>query len=281
MPKFIIQEDLCRKDGICGMVCPGGIITASVGQLPAMVAGTEVRCIGCGQCVAFCPSGAASLVPHEPKDDPDWGRAEAYDPASLPSEAAVAALLRSRRSIRVYKETPVPPTTLEKLMQTVRFAPTATNAQRIRWVLCHKRDGVNTLGGLLAEAMREAANADPDGPMAHKFKTLAQRWADGKDPYFRGAPHLLCAIVPNAATWRWGVEDGSIALTYAEIMAHGMGIGACWAGYFTAFASDYAPLRQALGLKDDERLAGAQMLGFPRFKAKNLPYRPLSTIEWR
>ena len=281
MPYFIVQEDLCRKDGICGLVCPGKIVTATLGELPSMVPGTEVRCIGCGQCVAFCPSGAASLVPHEPKDEPDWGKAEAFAPESLPAEAGVALLLRSRRSIRVYKDTPVPPSTLEKLMQTVRYAPTATNAQRIRWVLLHKKSSVARLGDRLAEAMSEAARANPDDPLASKYRALAQRWAEGKDPYFRGAPHLLGAIVPNLEDWRWGAEDGSIALTYVEIMAHGMGIGACWAGYLTAFANSYAPLREVLGLEENERLAGAQMLGYPRYKAQCLPYRSLSRIDWR
>ena len=281
MPQFIIKEDLCRKDGICGLVCPSKVITALPGELPTMAADTESRCIGCGQCVAFCPSGAASLVPHEPNEDENWGKSSAFDAASLPSEDAVAALLQSRRSIRTYKDTPVPQETLEKLMQSVRFAPTATNAQRVRWVLLHERSSLVKLGDRLSTAMAEAARFNPDDPFVSKYRTLVRSWMDGNDPYFRGAPHLLGAIVPDFSNWRWGTEDGSIALTYVEIMAHSMGIGACWAGYLTAFANVYNPLRELLGLETGEQLAGAQMLGYPSLKTQSLPYRPLSKIDWR
>ena len=281
MPQFLVQNGQCQKCGICALVCPSKLIHAESKKLPVMTANTQSQCRGCGQCVAFCPSGASSLMPHEPEEDGNWGKSEGFAVAKLPSGEAVATLMQSRRSIRVYKKSPVPKYILEQLMQTVRFAPTATNSQRIRWIMFYSRKSLLFLGDLLAEAMLEHYRTSPDDPMASKAPGMAKDWADGKDPFFRGAPHLLGAIVPKREYWRWGAEEGAIALTYAELLAHGLGLGACWAGYLTIYANAYAPLRNALGLEPDEHLAGGQMLGHPKHKAKCLPYRPFSKVDWR
>ena len=60
MNPFTVDADLCRKDGICAKVCPIQIIDAKVGELPTMAAHKARVCIGCGQCMAFCPANACS-----------------------------------------------------------------------------------------------------------------------------------------------------------------------------------------------------------------------------
>ena len=120
MSRFTVDESKCRRDGICVAVCPVGILTYGEGAPPAQAPGAEELCIGCGHCVAACPYGACALdtMPVEacPPVRPEW---------RLGPEQA-EHFLRSRRSIRVYRETTVEPGRLERLIRVARYAPDGT-----------------------------------------------------------------------------------------------------------------------------------------------------------
>ena len=61
MTLLIVDEEKCRKDGICAAECPMGIIGQQHGEgMPELVPGGEDVCLSCGHCVAVCPHGAMS-----------------------------------------------------------------------------------------------------------------------------------------------------------------------------------------------------------------------------
>ena len=141
MSCFIVDGAKCRRDGICAAVCPIGILTHSEAAPPELVPGGEERCIACGHCVAACPYGACSLdtMPAEacPPIRPEW---------RLSPEQA-EHFLRSRRSIRAYKEAPVDPGRLERLIRVARGAPSGHNGQPVRWLVISGREPVRALAG--------------------------------------------------------------------------------------------------------------------------------------
>lgn len=271
MAIFKVSKDKCEKDGICGLVCPARIIKAEVGALPSMREEDSKKCLECGQCVVFCPHNACHLE--------GLGEIEPFEPAELPDEESVATLLMVRRSIRDYKKKPVPKDELDYLLDVCRFAPTASNGRTVRWATVYEASTLKKLGDAMALAMRERANDDLSHPYASTFKALASNWDKGYDPFFRGAPHVILAIAPDQAISDWGQIDGVIALTYLEIMATAMNMGVCWGGYITS-QSTHPAVREVLGLKDGELLAGAQMIGYPRLKPKAIPYRTRPDTEW-
>ena len=128
MSLFVIDQEKCKRDGLCVKDCPAQVmVMADKEAFPTPIADAEEFCINCGHCVAVCPHGAVTL-----KTMP----AEACPPVQahiLPSEAAVGQLLKARRSIRQYKQTPVPHDLLADLIDTARFAPTASNRQEVHW----------------------------------------------------------------------------------------------------------------------------------------------------
>ena len=60
MSIFVVDQEKCKRDGICATVCPVSIIAMN-SHGPEPVEGVEERCLNCGHCVAVCPHGAFSL----------------------------------------------------------------------------------------------------------------------------------------------------------------------------------------------------------------------------
>ena len=101
MGLLIIDQDKCKKDGICAKECPMAIIKLKDEEsLPILVPGGEDICNSCGHCVAVCPNGALS---HERVPMADSPLIE--KDLEINEEQAVQ-FLRSRRSIRFFKKQP-------------------------------------------------------------------------------------------------------------------------------------------------------------------------------
>ena len=271
MPTFIVDSEKCKKDGICALVCPARIISAPMGKEPSIRPEASVHCISCGHCVAYCPHDACSLEGLE---------TAAYDRKALPTEESVDLLLRSRRSTRLFKDTPIKKERIASLLDTMRYAPSGSNRQPLRWIILYEREKLNALGERLARSMRNFASENGSDAFAPLARALASSWDKGVDVFFRGAPHILICIAPDSSTNKLGVVDGAIALTYMEIMATSMGLGACWGGYLT-LRGDSPEIRDFLGINPGEVMAGAQMFGQPALLPRAIPARANIRVDWR
>lgn len=273
MSRFVVDESKCRRDGICAAVCPVGILEPGGTSPPSLVPGGEELCISCGHCVAACPYGACSLdtMPTEacPPLRPEW---------HLGPEQ-VEHFLRSRRSIRAYKEAPVDPGRLERLIRVARHAPSGHNGQPVRWLVISGHEPVRALAGHVADWFRMLLERKPDMAHGMRLDRLVAAWDAGKDPICRGAPHLLVAVAP--ASDPAAPIACTLALAYLELAAPSFGLGCCWAGYLHMAALHWPPLRAALALPEGHQLGGAMLAGEPRYRYHRLPLRKEPEIDWR
>ncbi len=273
MSHFVVDPARCKGDGICISECPTRIIEAGPdGGPPRVPPESEEFCLACGHCVAVCAHGAASLstmaAEQLPRLRPDWifGREQ------------VTHFLRARRSIRSYTGKPVARAVLTDFIDVARFAPSASNRQPVRWVVIYETSEVRRLAGLVVDWLRAGAPAQPPDVRKRNERVIAF-WDAGADVICRGAPHLVVACglesLPVSAT------DCAVALAYLELAAPSFGLGTCWAGYFTAAAREWRPLKDALALPDGHSVCGAIMVGHPRYRYYRFPLRNEAQIAWR
>jgi len=268
-----VDTDKCNQDGICAAVCPPMIIRLeSETKTPEMIPGGEEICIRCGHCVAVCPHGAMNHESMAAEDCPpvkkEW----------QPGPEQTEHFLRNRRSTRVYKDKPVDRDTLIRLVEIARYAPSGHNRQPVQWKIVYEKDDVRRLSGHVIDWMRHLIEEkSPMVEMMHLDRVVAG-WEMGIDGINRNAPHLIMAhghkkdpTVQTAST---------IALTYLELATTGFGLGACWAGFFTAASLFWPPLQEALALPKDHTCCGALMIGYPKFKYYRLPLRKKPEITW-
>jgi nitroreductase/NAD-dependent dihydropyrimidine dehydrogenase PreA subunit len=274
MNHFTIDLEKCKQDGICAAECPGGIIRwQGPGYYPTAAKEAAKFCIQCGHCVAVCPHGAISL------DNLTPGNCPPVDRTLIPGPEQVEHLLRSRRSIRTFKRQTIEQEQILKLINIARYAPTGHNLQQVHWLVVKEPEEVAKLAGLVVDWMRYMIENKPDLAAALAMPQVVAAWEQGKDAVCRHAPHLVIAHAPKKIAS--SPTDCVIALTYLELAAYSMGLGTCWAGYFTTAANVYPPLAKALNLPEDHRVPGTMMLGHPKYQYHRLPERNEPKLTWR
>lgn len=264
MSLLLIDPQRCLRDGVCAEECPRLLIEMPAGgACPVEVEGAEVLCNACGHCLAVCPTEALSLRATVPADCP------AVREELLPSAAQVEHFLRTRRSIRTFEPRPLPREVLEKLLDITRYAPSGGNRQPVEWLVVYHTEKVRRLAALAAAVLREL----PD--FAYK-DTLAVAARKGGDLVCRSAPHLVIAHTPQGQQ-----TDGVIALTYLELAAYSLGLGACWSGFFTTAAHNSAAIQEALGLPEGHVICGTMLVGFPTHRYLRIPPRREARVRWQ
>jgi nitroreductase len=122
-------------------------------------------------------------------------------------------LVKQRRSVRDYLDTPVPDDLLQKILETGRWAPSACNIQP--WVFIVIRDQANRT------ALKAVYNRD----------------------WFLHAPVILAVCCDRSASWKrsdgkdFGDIDIAIVLDHITLAATEAGLGTCWVGNFNPVAA--------------------------------------------
>jgi nitroreductase len=137
--------------------------------------------------------------------------------------------LISRRSIRRYKQQPIPRSVIERIIDAARLAPSANNVQPWEFVVVTQQE------------MRER---------------IAQLTDHGKFI----ARATACVAVFCRDT-KYYLEDGSAATQNILLSAWAQGLGSCW------IAGDKKPycqqIRRLLGVAEDYKLVSLVALGYP------------------
>ncbi len=274
MSFLIIDQDKCKRDGICAAECPSKIIVfEDLNSYPGSINGAEQICVSCGHCIAVCPQSAISL------NNISSDKFLPLKKDLLPTAEQVEHLLKSRRSIRSFKDKVVDRTILQKLIDISTYAPSAHNIQPVHWLVFEDKNEVHRIAGFVVNWMRYIITNKPQLAALMHMEDIVTAWEQGYDRVCREAPHLIIAHAPKNVAASQG--SCTIALTYLELAAYSMGLGACWAGFVGAAAGSFPQLIAALDLPEGHQTFGAMMIGYPKYSYYKIPPRNAARIIWR
>jgi len=266
MGLLFIDESKCKKDGFCARECPTAIIRfPGDSGYPELVKGGELGCIRCGHCVAACPYGALSHA-----DVPIESSPEIREPLNI-NDAQAEQFLRSRRSVRVFKDIPVEKEKIQRLIEVARYAPTGGNTQSIEWLAITDKSRLKKIAGFTVDWVRQIAR-DPDVVASAPYlPMILAAWDAGFDSVLRNAPVVIVASAPKEVMS--GQVDLTIALTYLDLMAPALGLGACWAGLLQGALMGSPSLKAEVGMPADHPHHYPMMLGYNDTKYYRIPER--------
>jgi len=269
-----IDPDKCKQDGLCVADCPMGIIRLEGRDgYPQVAAGDEAMCVACGHCVAVCPHDALdnARVP--------LGDCVPVDKDLVLSTAQAGQFLRTRRSVRQFKDKPVDRATLQRVIEAGRYAPTAGNAQLVEWRVIDDRQRLRQIAEGVIGWLRELLKADPQcRALPAYFPRLLSGWESGNDTVLRQAPCLVVAMAPELD--RNGLVDVTLALSYLELAATGYGLGTCWAGLLQGAMMSNPALKEAVGVPPGYPHHYPMMIGYTKVRYYRLPERKAPKIHW-
>lgn len=262
MNTITIDPVRCAKDKLCVLECPMNCIDIGPDGFPRVTPEDAAGCIGCGHCMAVCPHEALSLNGMAPER-----LAPAADPAL--GIDAIRRLLTNRRSVRIYRNEPVPRADIEALLDIVRWAPTAKNVQSIHWLAVDDPSMIREMARMCVDWLRQAG----------QMPVMTAGWDQGEDMILRQAPVVVMAHTHAGLPAPAG--NCFIAATSLELAGAAMGLGSCWAGILMRAAQEHPPLREFLNLPDGHVLYAALMMGFPKFGYHRVPDRAPLRITWK
>lgn len=262
-----INQDRCIRCSICTKVCPVNILKMEESGISAVA---PEACIACGHCVAVCPEAAI-----------DNGKAPLVNQSALdvypviPQETA-EKFLRARRSVRCYKDAPVSREKLLQLVETGRYASTASNRQGVAYMVVENRKLLRDVSRVVVEWM-EGLDPSSHWSFAHHIRAYREQQ---QDTILRDAPHLILGLTEK--NFARGRENTIFSLAYLELYATSLGLGSCWAGLLEmCITAEYAPLLRLFDTPADRQITGAIMVGYPRYQYKRLVDRNSLEIMWK
>ena len=114
-----IDPGTCTQCGACARICPSEVLVADDGKVRVR-SDSPLGCIACGHCMMVCPDGAITVTGRgiSPED-----LSPLPDPDSKAGADELAALMRSRRSVRRFSDQEVDASLLERIVELAATAP--------------------------------------------------------------------------------------------------------------------------------------------------------------
>jgi len=221
-------------------------------------------CSSCGHCIAVCPENAVLFK--SMRDEPSTFEG-VQDPSTLISYETMYRFMRAKRSIRQYKKKKIPKEIMEKVIDTMRYAPTGSNLRTMRCLIISDEEKIKTL----SEAVqKELTKTFPE----IYIKGLEVRRKRGRDPIFWNAPHIIILYSKTTTDY----PNAIVALTYGMFAAQTLGLGTCWNGLSYSAMTENEEIRKDIAGVPG-KVMGVMTIGYPSVKYFRAPPRPPLRIK--
>ncbi|EJO5349258.1 nitroreductase family protein [Clostridium botulinum] len=250
MKEHIIQIDknLCIGCGLCVGDCPVNNII--IKEKKAVIKNQE--CIKCGHCEGICPKAAVTLTGFSEKT------MEITEKSTLnPGNLLMA--LKTRRTIRQFKNREVPLEFIQQIIDAGRVTPSAKNAQNVSYIVLGKDKG--TYEEVAVKFFRKIQG------FAKLWMKEAREVTIDDNFFFKKAPIAIMVITKDKVS-------GSLAASNMALMAESYGLGVLYSGFFTEAANHSKKLRRILNLKHGDHVVTTLVIGYP-----NVNYRRTTKKE--
>lgn len=167
--------------------------------------------------------------------------------------------IMTRRSTRKFKDRPVEPEKLEKVIEAGRYAPSGGNNQNTHFIVIKNKQVLKDLADMAKEAFSEMEIS----PSTYKSLANAIRASkSGNYTFHYNAPVLI--LLANKKEYGNNMADSSCAAENMMIAANDQDLGSCWINQLHWLTEDERVLEylRELGLEEDECICSSVALGY-------------------
>ncbi|MCD4844293.1 MAG: nitroreductase family protein [Methanosarcinales archaeon] len=290
-----IDQNLCNACGICSQVCPRHIPEMIDKDNEKIMKISRERiglCMDCGHCMAVCPKDAIRV-----KSLSKEKFIEAQKPDIVGDQ--LISLFKHRRSVRRYKDKPVPREIIDKIIEAAHTSPTGTGRRSTGVIII---DDPKTLKELSELGYRTYEDLEKNlkNPIARFFikKRIGKKTFDSLNDfvmpgmhwymhwYREGKSNEILRDCPVLILFHSPINepmgDGNciISAFHAIMMAQIMGVGTCFNDLIPPVCNRSREIRDLLNLPDDREVYASITLGYSKYKFKRTPPRKLAEVRY-
>jgi len=286
-----IDEQSCTVCGLCVKVCKGGPLYLENGKVHIEQT-RYLGCLGCGQCVAVCPRESIQVT----------GRDLAVeDIVELPTKESrstyeqLQALMLSRRSIREFKDQPIPREVIDKIINGASTAPMGIPPSDVEVLLLEGRAKVSEFAADMVGLLQQYKWMFSPGILfllqpfigkenTESFRTFVAPLIDFVTEKHSAGIDGLLYHAPLAMYFHTSPysdpADPLIAATYGMLSAHSLGVGSCMIGSIAPFLKYSPKLKQKYGIPLKNRQGIMVIFGYPALRYQRALKRRLAKVHF-
>ncbi len=166
----------------------------------------------------------------------------------------------TRRSTRKYLNKPVGKELLEKIIETGRYAPSGGNSQSNHFLVIQNKQIIAHLVKMVEKAFSQMEITEN---MYRSLQNSINLSKKGGYVFCYNAPVLI--IVANKKDYGNNQADCALALENMMLEANELDLGSCYINQLKWLNEDQKIFSylQSLGMKEDERVYGSLIVGYP------------------
>lgn len=249
-----VNKDLCIGCALCKNDCPVNNIV--IKDKKSVIKHQD--CLMCGHCAAICPKNAITLTGfNEPQ-------IELTNQTKLNSDELLMAI-KSRRTIRKFKNKEIPSEIIEQILETGRYTPSAKNVQNTSYIVLDKNKAIYE-----KVAVNFFRRLKPFAGLTMKH---ANEVEIDDNFFFKKAPLAIMIISKDKIS-------ASFAASNMSLMAESHGLGVLYSGFFSEVANISPKLRRLLSLKRGDHVITTLVLGYPDVKYRRTTQKESANVRY-
>ncbi|MCD6365976.1 MAG: nitroreductase family protein [Bacteroidales bacterium] len=274
-----INQSLCEQCKLCIEVCPVNIIAANKQGQVNFIREREHICLECGQCMAICTTKAIQVNGYSYEKD-------LFDlPKATVEYPQLIDFLSHRRSVRNFKDKPVPDEMIDKIIAAIDFAPYGSKPEKMHITVVNDRKKIEAILPGIEQFLnnivkwvenpiisyfirRKTGNETFNTIKNHLYpiaKTGNYKLKYG-DRITRGAPAILVFHAEAGAEEH--TNNSMIYATYAMMAAQSLGLGATIIGLVPPAINKMKEVREKFGIPENHEAVISVIIGYPKYKYK-------------
>ncbi|MEQ8202056.1 MAG: nitroreductase family protein [Syntrophomonadaceae bacterium] len=290
--QITLDTEKCDDCGICAEVCKGAPLVMIDGRLEV----EQPRffgCIGCGHCMCVCPQDCIQI------NGRDMSSADVLplpDKSDRADYQHLYDLMLSRRSVRNFRDRPVEPEMIEKIVAAVATAPMGLPPSDVEILVLDTPAKVQEFAADVVTVMKKSRwffspilnfflrpflgreyIESVDSFIRPALDIFIDETGQGQDYLFYNAPlamYFHCSPYADPA-------DPLVAATYAMLAAESLGLGSCLIGtpaYFIKYSREF---KRKYDLPRKNQPGIVVIFGYPRIKFRKGLRRRLAQVTYR
>ena len=303
-----VDTSKCDKCELCMQNCPFRCWTKDEEGYPILK--EKYACFSCYNCKVACPNDAVIIVDSYHVDDGFWKTEPHPLPAKMPLEPKdadgnptewneIEKIVINRRSVRNFKDKPVPEPLIQRVLEAGRFAPSAGNCQPWKFIVITDKALIEEIDKVTSSILAMMYNAYIDDNAVKNLVPMVEgppRSVAGVDPRVvlggmgsiteneeavpsLHAPAVILLIADERSIGSPQMNIG-ICGQNMNLVANSLGIKGCWNGFIAAGINFNPTFRKKFGIKSPWTCITSMCLGYPKFKQEGIVPREFRPVSW-